>query len=93
MNKKTKIIIGIAISLIVLIGLGLYINWWYHTRISSNTPQSKFCDCPTDKQIKGNSQSGIYHLPSGQYYDQTCAERCFSTEKEAKDAGYRKSKR
>ena len=93
MNKKTKIIIAIVIGLIVLVGLGFYINRWYHTRISPDTPQTESCDCPSDKPIKGNSQSGIYHLPSGQYYDQTCAERCFSTEEEARDAGYRESKR
>ncbi|EXY09188.1 MULTISPECIES: hypothetical protein [Bacillus cereus group] len=59
------------------------------------------CSNPTtetsnDCDIKGNiSKSGekIYHLPEQQFYDKTIAEETFCTEDEAKDAGYRKSKR
>ncbi|MED2970894.1 thermonuclease family protein [Fictibacillus sp. B-59209] len=42
--------------------------------------------------IKGN-QSGIYHMPGGQYYDRTKAEVMFCSEAEAQKAGYRKSQR
>jgi micrococcal nuclease len=46
--------------------------------------------------IKGNINSKkekIYHMPGGQYYDQTNPEEWFKTEQEALDAGFRKSKR
>lgn len=46
--------------------------------------------------IKGNISSlgeKIYHVPDGQYYEVTKPEEWFCTEKEAQDAGYRKSKR
>lgn len=49
-----------------------------------------------EKTIKGNiSSSGekIYHLPGGDYYDETVAEDTFCTQAEAVTAGYRKSKR
>ncbi|MGG1572263.1 thermonuclease family protein [Fictibacillus sp. NRS-1165] len=42
--------------------------------------------------IKGN-QSGIYHMPGGEYYDRTKAEVMFCSEAEAQKAGYRKSQR
>jgi micrococcal nuclease len=46
--------------------------------------------------IKGNINSDdekIYHLPSGQYYERTKAEKMFCSEKEAEEAGFRRSKR
>lgn len=49
-------------------------------------------NCPSGYPIKGN-QSGIYHVPSGAFYDRTNPEECFATEAAAKAAGYRKSKR
>ncbi|KIU73502.1 hypothetical protein P4G85_31485 [Bacillus cereus] len=59
------------------------------------------CSNPTaeisnDCDIKGNiskNDEKIYHLPEQQFYDKTIAEETFCTEDEAKDAGYRKSKR
>lgn len=42
--------------------------------------------------IKGN-QSGIYHMPGGQYYEITKAEEWFCSPAEAEAAGYRASKR
>lgn len=45
-------------------------------------------------KIKGNISSKgekIYHLPNGQYYKQTKPESWFCSEKEAKEAGFRKS--
>lgn len=46
--------------------------------------------------ILGNrSSSGvkIYHVPGGDFYDETVAEEKFCTQAEAIEAGYRKSKR
>lgn len=49
-------------------------------------------DCPAWAPIKGNADSGIYHVPSGRYYEKTRPEECFRTEAAAVAAGYRKSK-
>ena len=48
--------------------------------------------CPAEAPIKGNANSGIYHVPSGQFYGKTKAEQCFATEQDAQNAGFRKSK-
>ncbi len=48
-------------------------------------------DCPNDFPIKGNENSYIYHLPSNEYYAETDPEMCFSTEKDAQIAGFRKA--
>lgn len=45
-------------------------------------------------KIKGNANSHIYHVPGGAFYDTTKDNIVwFCTDKEAEDAGYRKSKR
>ncbi|SFS07461.1 Putative cell wall binding repeat 2 [Microbacterium sp. cf046] len=49
--------------------------------------------CPAWAPIKGNANSMIYHVPSGQYYAATNPEECFTTEAAAVAAGYRKSQR
>ncbi|GAA1709987.1 hypothetical protein GCM10009809_02920 [Isoptericola hypogeus] len=59
-------------------------------RPSRTTPVSTY-DCPSWAPIKGN-QSGIYHVPGGNFYDQTTPEECFTTESAARDAGYRASR-
>lgn len=44
-------------------------------------------------QIKGNNNSGIYHMPGQQYYSATYSNvLCFDTEGEAINAGFRKAK-
>jgi micrococcal nuclease len=48
--------------------------------------------CPNSAPIKGN-QSGIYHVPGGQFYDRINPEECFASESNAQAAGYRKSQR
>jgi micrococcal nuclease len=48
--------------------------------------------CPANAPIKGN-QSGIYHVPGGQFYGRTNPEECFESETEAQAAGYRRSQR
>lgn len=50
----------------------------------------------SNPMIKGNINSKgelIYHVPGGQYYEQTKAEEMFCTEEEAIQKGYRKSQR
>lgn len=42
--------------------------------------------------IKGNPNSMIYHMPNGMHYNQVKSPIYFKTEKDAIDAGYRKSK-
>lgn len=45
-------------------------------------------------QIKGNRNSGIYHVPSGDFYARTYANViCFDTEGQAQAAGFRRSLR
>lgn len=48
--------------------------------------------CPSWAPIKGNAQSGIYHMKHQKFYHKTKPEDCFSSEKAAKKAGYRKAK-
>ncbi len=79
----------IAIAVIAL--SGWYILQWYRTRINPFTPQASGWNCPNNKPIKGNAQSGIYHIPSGKYYSRTKPERCFANESDAQKAGFRKS--
>lgn len=50
-------------------------------------------DCPANAPIKGNANSGIYHVPGGRYYSRTKPEKCFASESEARNAGYRKARR
>ncbi|OJV95155.1 MAG: hypothetical protein BGO39_24385 [Chloroflexi bacterium 54-19] len=46
-----------------------------------------------DGQIKGNNNSGIYHMPWQQYYAATYSNvQCFDSEQEAINAGFRKAK-
>jgi large subunit ribosomal protein L17 len=41
--------------------------------------------------IKGNKDSGLYHTPDSQWYDQTIAEVWFTTEEAAENAGFVKA--
>jgi large subunit ribosomal protein L17 len=41
--------------------------------------------------IKGNKDSGKYHTPESQWYDQTIAEVWFTTEEAAENAGFVKA--
>jgi hypothetical protein len=38
--------------------------------------------------IKGNADSGLYHMPDSAHYDETIAEQWFATEADAKAAGF-----
>jgi len=48
--------------------------------------------CPDGYPIKLAS-SGIYHVPGGQFYDRTVAERCYASAEAAEADGYRAAKR
>lgn len=53
-------------------------------------------NCPKGYPIKGNINSKgekIYHVPGGQFYNKTKPEYCFCTEQDARNAGFRPSKR
>ncbi len=56
------------------------------------TPPKGATSCPSWAPIKGNADSGIYHMPGGRYYNATKPEDCFRTEADAVRAGYRKSR-
>lgn len=49
-------------------------------------------NCPSHAPIKGNANSGIYHMPGQRYYSRTHPEDCFATQADAVRAGYRKAK-
>ena len=48
--------------------------------------------CPPGYPIKGNSNSRIYHVPGGRFYDRTVPERCYATAADAEADGYRAAK-
>lgn len=49
--------------------------------------------CPVSHPIKGNADSGIFHVPGGMSYDRTVPERCYATEADAEADGFRRAKR
>jgi hypothetical protein len=49
--------------------------------------------CPATHPIKGNAQSGIFHVPGGQSYDRTVPERCYASAADAEADGFRQAKR
>ena len=46
---------------------------------------------PEGYTVKGNADSGLYHEPDGQWYDQTVAEVWFKTAEDAEKAGFKKA--
>jgi hypothetical protein len=48
--------------------------------------------CPSGFPIKGNSNSRIYHVPGGRFYDRTVPERCYASAADAEADGYRAAK-
>ena len=46
---------------------------------------------PKGYEVKGNADSGLYHEPDGQWYDQTDAEFYFKTAQDAEAAGFLKA--
>ncbi len=49
--------------------------------------------CPSTHPIKGNADSGIFHVPGGMFYDRTVPERCYATAADAEADGFRQAKR
>ncbi len=49
--------------------------------------------CPASHPIKGNADSGIFHVPGGLSYERTTPERCYATEADAEADGFRRAKR
>jgi len=49
--------------------------------------------CPASHPIKGNADSGIFHVPGGRSYERTIPERCYATAKDAEADGFRQAKR
>lgn len=60
---------------------------------SGSYPPISQNSCPASAPIKGNQSSGIYHVPSGQFYGRTNPEEGFASESDAQAARYRKSQR
>jgi hypothetical protein len=50
-------------------------------------------ECPLSHPIKGNADSGIFHVPGGLSYDRTVPERCYASEADAEADGFRRAKR
>jgi len=48
--------------------------------------------CPAGHPVKANSNSGIYHVPGGRFYDRIEADRCYASPDAAATAGYRPAK-
>jgi large subunit ribosomal protein L17 len=46
---------------------------------------------PEGYTVKGNADSGLYHEPDGQWYDQTVAEFWFKSAEDAESAGFKKA--
>jgi hypothetical protein len=49
--------------------------------------------CPASHPVKAKLSSGIFHVPGGQNYDRTHADRCYVDEDAATGDGLRKSQR
>lgn len=48
--------------------------------------------CPSGYPIKANDNSRIFHMPGGQFYERTIAERCYADAADAEADGYRRAK-
>ena len=49
--------------------------------------------CPITHPVKGKTNSGIYHVAGGRFYDATVPERCYRDTAAAEEDGMRASKR
>jgi large subunit ribosomal protein L17 len=54
-------------------------------------PANEDGSAPEGYTIKGNANSGLYHEPDGQWYDQTDAEFWFKSAEDAEAAGFKKA--
>jgi len=72
----------------ILIMAGVWLAGCAHMSLSNDNGT-----CPPGFPIKGNANSGIYHLPQNKFYVRTRAEFCFDSESAAKVRGYVPAKR
>jgi hypothetical protein len=63
------------------------------TRNEANSVVSADGTCPITHPVKGNTDSGIFHVPGGLSYDRTKAERCYVDADAAIADGMRQAKR
>ncbi|MEZ5247585.1 MAG: hypothetical protein R2707_21025 [Acidimicrobiales bacterium] len=66
--------------------------------VAASTPAQRWVEpvdgeCPLTHPIKGNADSGIFHVPGGLSYDRTVPERCYAAESDAEADGFRRAKR
>jgi large subunit ribosomal protein L17 len=54
-------------------------------------PANEDGSAPEGYTVKGNADSGLYHEPDGQWYDQTDAEFWFKSAEDAEAAGFKKA--
>ena len=54
-------------------------------------PANEDGSAPEGYTVKGNADSGLYHEPDGQWYDQTIAEFWFKSAEDAEAAGFKKA--
>ena len=54
-------------------------------------PSTEDGSAPEGYTVKGNADSGKYHEPDGQWYDQTVAEFYFKTAEDAEAAGFERA--
>lgn len=61
-------------------------------RKPTGVPGNGSYNCPAGYPVKGNADSGIYHLPGDRFYKVTIPEECFVNGSAAAAAGYRHAK-
>ena len=72
------------LSLLVLLAGCAHFTWVLPTRDG---------ECPESHPIKGNADSGYYHLPRGLYYTKVRAEKCFRHHRDAERARFKRAGR
>jgi hypothetical protein len=72
----------------------------HNSRSEKNFGNSPSILSPSDCPVIGNTDSYIYHVPGGRFYEMMLERnaghdnrKCFDSEYEAESAGYRRSKR
>ncbi|MCH7790250.1 MAG: hypothetical protein IH940_12555 [Acidobacteria bacterium] len=63
------------------------------SRVEPDFVESSDGSCPSSHPVKGNTDSGIFHVPGGLSYKRTNAERCYIDADAALADGLRQAKR
>jgi hypothetical protein len=87
-----------TVLLLLLVGLTGAVGFHSGFAQSRGVSPSSAWQCPITHPIKGNftpysGERCIFHVPGGEFYNKTKAERCYATAEEAKADGCRASKR